>query len=96
MDNQPEDNRIDTSEKKEEKKRFPTELFSAPQNKLELSKLILHLTHIETKDVTLKWVFDHVRNYVICGVLLWAGINAFKLPDTLIIDMIAHKIAELC
>ncbi|SNY46334.1 MULTISPECIES: hypothetical protein [unclassified Pseudomonas] len=73
-----------------EKKGFPTELLPEPQTKLNLSSLILHLVHLETKDVTLKWVFDHIRNYVICGVVLWAGVKAFKLPNITYFDTITH------
>ncbi|MGY2442205.1 hypothetical protein [Pseudomonas sp. SDO52101_S400] len=73
-----------------EKKGFPTELLSEPQKKLDLSSLILHLVHLDTKDVTLKWVFDHIRNYVICGVVLWAGVKAFKLPNITYFDTITH------
>ncbi|VVM71437.1 hypothetical protein [Pseudomonas fluorescens] len=73
-----------------EKKGFPTKLLAEPQNKLDLNSLILHLVHLETKDVTLKWIFDHIRNYVICGVVLWAGVKAFKLPNVTFFDTFTH------
>lgn len=71
---------------------IPTELITEPQEKLSFSKLFLHLLHTEAKDVTLKWVFDHVRNYIICGVVFWAGLGAFKLPKYTYIDSVTHTV----
>lgn len=79
----------------EKNKGFPTELITEPQEKLGLNKLVSHLLHVEPKDVTLKWVFDHVRNYIISGVVLWAGINAFKIPNKTYIDTFTHSVGGL-
>ncbi|QRK85224.1 hypothetical protein JN757_05470 [Pseudomonas granadensis] len=78
------------AEQASETKGFPTKLLSEPQNKLNLNSLLLHLLHLETKDVTIKWVFDIIRNYVICGVVLWTGVNAFKLQSSTVLDTIIH------
>lgn len=40
-----------------------------------------HLLKIEAKDVNLKFVFDHIRNYGICGLMLGIGIKVFEHPD---------------
>ncbi|RON49344.1 hypothetical protein BK666_07145 [Pseudomonas frederiksbergensis] len=71
---------------------FPTELISEPQDKLAYNQLLSHLLHIEAKDITLKWVFDHIRNYIICGVVFWAGIRAFKIPKQSYIDSFSYSI----
>jgi hypothetical protein len=36
-------------------------------------RFLLHILHIESKDVTLKFLFDYVKNYATCGALLWAS-----------------------
>lgn len=59
-----------------------TQLLTEPQDKLSSETLLPHLMHIEAKDVTLKYLFDHVRNYVICGALLIAGFKAVVLKST--------------
>lgn len=46
-----------------------------PAKTLTQEALLLHLLHLEPKDVNLKFVFDHIRNYTICGGMLWAGVK---------------------
>lgn len=91
MDNQP-TNDLTAPSEQNESNGIPTKLVTTPQSKLTMNDLILHLMHLEAKDVTLKWVFDHVRNYVICGVALWAGIKAFNIPNETLVDAITHRI----
>lgn len=91
MDNQPTNDQIAHSELNESNG-VPTKLLTTPQSKLTMNNLLLHLMHLEAKDVTLKWVFDHIRNYVICGVVLWAGIKAFSMPNETLVDAITHRI----
>lgn len=71
---------------------LPTQLITAPQDRLMIMQLFLHLLHCEAKDITLKWVFDHVRNYIICGAVMWAGIKGFTMPAPLFIDSIIFKL----
>lgn len=70
---------------------FPTRLITAPKDKISSNELMLHLLHVESKDVTLKWVFDHVRNYMICGAVLWAGTKGFRLPSNDVIDWFVYR-----
>lgn len=88
------ENQEQNSKPEEERKTngIPTELITEPQQKLSFDKLLSHLLHTEAKDVTLKWVFDHVRNYIICGVVLWGGIGAFSLPKPSYIDLVTQSI----
>ena len=63
-----------------------TELITEPQDILTTDTIMNHLMHIEPKDVTLKFIFDHVRNYAICGVLFFAGFtNLNGKSQTLIV-----------
>ena len=40
-----------------------------------------HLLHVETKDVSLKFVFDHIRNYGICGGMVLAGFKMLSIAS---------------
>lgn len=48
-----------------------TAQITAPQTELTEDQFIAHVLHLEAKDVNLKFIFDHIRNYTICGGLLW-------------------------
>lgn len=74
---------------------LPTQLITEPQDRLTIKQLFSHLLHCEAKDITLKWVFDHVRNYIICGAVMWAGIKGFTMPVPSFIDSIIFKIGSL-
>lgn len=43
--------------------------------------LLNHLLKIEAKDVNLKFIFDHIRNYGICGLMLGIGVKVLLHPD---------------
>ena len=47
-------------------------------NEEDFLKLLLK---IEAKDVNLKFVFDHIRNYGICGLMLGIGVKVLAHPD---------------
>ncbi|WP_419735640.1 hypothetical protein [Pseudomonas sp. COR18] len=76
----------------ERNKGFPTELITEPQDKLSFNSLFLHLLHIDAKDFTLKWIFDHIRNYIICGVLFWSGLRAINSPKITYVDTISENV----
>lgn len=50
-----------------------TQQVSAPQDSISQDQFLGHVLHLEPKDVTLKFIFDHIRNYGICGAMLWAS-----------------------
>ena len=60
-----------------------TSLLAEPQDALSSDTLLSHLMHVEAKDVTLKFVFDHIRNYAICGALMYGGVRAITLKVVL-------------
>lgn len=66
-------------------KGIPTTQLAEPQENLSQDQFLGHLLHLEPKDVNLKFVFDHIRNYGICGAMLWVGAKvlaqAHKSPD---------------
>ena len=66
-----------------------TELITEPQDNLSSEKFLSHLMHVEAKDVTLKFAFDHVRNYIICGAILLAGLTTLKLRTAAPIHSVA-------
>lgn len=39
------------------------------------------LLKVDAKDVNLKFVFDHIRNYGICGLMLGIGVKVLAHPD---------------
>jgi hypothetical protein len=39
------------------------------------------LLKVEAKDVNLKFVFDHIKNYGICGLMLGIGVKVLAHPD---------------
>lgn len=43
--------------------------------------LLKHLLKIEAKDVNLKFIFDHIRNYGICGLMVGIGAHVLAHPD---------------
>lgn len=47
-------------------------------NEEDFLKLLLK---VEAKDVNLKFVFDHIRNYGICGLMLGIGVKVLAHPD---------------
>jgi|JI6StandDraft_1071083.scaffolds.fasta_scaffold84405_3 hypothetical protein len=53
-------------------------LIKAPQDDLTEDKFVAHLLHLEPKDVNLKFVFDHLRNYGIAAGMAWAGVGIFS------------------
>ena len=67
-----------------------TELITEPQDKLPFMVFVGHLLHTEAKDVTLKWVFDHVRNYIFCAAVMWGSVRSFAFPAPTYIDSIIH------
>jgi hypothetical protein len=46
--------------------------------------VLMHLITIEKKDINLKFVFDHIRNYLICSTILASGLFVFKNGTMLI------------
>ncbi|MGA0609443.1 hypothetical protein [Caldimonas sp. KR1-144] len=52
-----------------------TELITESQDSLTQDQFLKHILHIEPKDVNLKFIFDHIRNYGICGAMLWAAVK---------------------
>ena len=52
---------------------IPTAPVAEPQQHISEEQLLQHLLHLETRDVNLEFVFDHIRNYGICGAMLWIG-----------------------
>jgi hypothetical protein len=50
----------------------------SPQDAVTQEQILGHLLHVSPKDVTLKFVFDHIRNYGICGVMLLAGARVVR------------------
>lgn len=69
---------------------FPTEILKQPMHKMSFEKLCSHLLHLETKDVTLKWIFDVVRNFIIAGALCLVGIKGFKIESYTYIDAVMN------
>lgn len=69
---------------------FPTEILKQPMRRMSFEKLFSHLLHLETKDVTLKWIFDVVRNFIITGVLCLVGIKGFKIENYTYIDAVMN------
>lgn len=57
----------------------PTNQLDEPQDSLNQDQALRHLLHLSPKDVTLKFVFDHIRNYAICGGMLYAGTRVVQL-----------------
>ena len=47
-------------------------------NEEDFLKLLLK---VEAKDVNLKFVFDHIRNYGICGLMLGIAVKVLAHPD---------------
>jgi hypothetical protein len=60
---------------------------NSPQEKLPLNMLHKHLVHIEAKDVSVKFISDYFKNYLICSALLWGGIEAFSSSSPLPINV---------
>lgn len=74
---------------------IPTELLKKPVDKLSIDSLLPHLMHLEIKDVTLKYIFDHVRNYAICGVLIAAGVKGLSLNVTNKVSSFIHIVGGI-
>jgi hypothetical protein len=73
----------------------PTQLITKPQDRLSMSRLMAHMLHCEAKDVTLKWMFDHVKNYLICGALLWVGTHELIKHSPSVVEAVVAKAGSL-
>ena len=50
-----------------------TKQVTEPENELTEEAFLNHVLHLEAKDVNVKFLFDHVRNYGIAGATLFAA-----------------------
>ena len=53
-----------------------------PSDALTEDQALKHILHLEAKDVNLKFIFDNIRNYAICGALLWAAPKVLLATST--------------
>ena len=56
-----------------------------------------HLLKIDPKDVNIKFIFDHIRNYGICGAMLYVSVKVLANPNktdvgTVMLDMLAGAV----
>ena len=69
-----------------------TTLLTEPHDDLTIEQILSHLMHVDPKDITLKFVFDHVRNYIICGALTLTGVKTLSLKVSSFLEGLVHII----
>lgn len=53
-------------------------MIETPQENLKEEQFINHIVHVVPKDVNVKFIFDHIRNYGIAGGMCWVGAKILK------------------
>ena len=59
-----------------------TTQFHEPSDALTEDRAFSHILHLDAKDVNLKFIFDNIRNYGICGAMLWAAPKVLLAAST--------------